>query len=194
MTIERNGITIELTEAEKEAVFREVEHKYRLNDARCHLDELSETLEEDGSSLRETYGVHFTSVIDNASDNYALENIIKEYEKHLDCNIDDNTTWRNAVEMVMRRFKEPYKSKAITELALVFDEQRSCGVSVESILGIVSIDDLISKESSPEYIVDDIISYFCKFVDEENMDEKMAWYNACYKALEAFKKKGDNNE
>lgn len=103
MIIERNGVTIELTNAEKEAVFREVEHEYRLADARCHLEELSNSLEEDDSSLRKEYGIHFDSAIDETSDDYILEDIVTEYENRFDCNIDENTTWQHALEKVLIR-------------------------------------------------------------------------------------------
>lgn len=88
---------IELPSSVKEAVFREVEHKYLLADADYHVEEyiLSNT------GLRPDLVEEFIKIrIPNYDD--FLEKCVKRYEKTCDCNIDQNSTWREAVSFVFK--------------------------------------------------------------------------------------------
>ncbi|MBQ7818571.1 MAG: hypothetical protein IJ341_02620 [Bacteroidales bacterium] len=183
MTIERNGVTIELTNAEKESVFREVEHKYRLSDARNHLEELSNDLDGDDSSLRKTYGVHFDSAIDETSDDYILEDIVTEYENRFDCNIDENTTWRHALERVLDDIKNSFLTMASKKISDIFDKKYKRGITALD----KALDDTkyqLENPYSPKYILEDVFNNYISIIDAENISDDTAWYNACIKALE----------
>lgn len=186
-----NGVMeeFELTGAEMEAAFREQQRSYMIMDAESHLTELSDELEGDGSSLRKVYGISLETAIDEKSPDYLLDSVVDMYERHFDCNIDENTTWRNAVEYMLKDVKEYFIKKAVEKLEYVFAEQRdNGGYSLESILGIMSINELTDSKSD-KYILDDIIEYYTVYIDEGKLAEDTAWYNACAKALDEFKSK-----
>lgn len=186
---EVNGtvVEIELTRIEIETAFREQQRSYMIMDAESHLTELSDELEGDGSSLRKVYGISLETAIDEKSPDYLLDSVVDMYERHFDCNIDENTTWRNAVEDMLKDVKEYFIEKAVEKLEYVFAEQHdNGGCSLESILGIMSINELTDSKSD-KYILDDIIAYYTEYVDEEHLTEDTAWYNACAKSLDKFK-------
>ena len=74
----------------EEAVYRAKEHKYRLEDALRHCNECFEE-------------VYFEDEDAYSFDEADLENLVKEFEENMDCNLDENSVWNDVIK---RYFQE----------------------------------------------------------------------------------------
>lgn len=84
------------TEEQLEEAYRIREHQYRIEDVKQMLGWLYE---------REIFGVE-AELAPEMPD--ILEAVVKEYEKRMDCNEDENTTMQNACEAVMKSIWEKF--------------------------------------------------------------------------------------
>lgn len=91
-----------LTNEERERVYREVEREYRLKDAEKHLLEHFnfESSDEDLScpELELKCGYSLEEAIDPESPNYILDYLVEAYEDAADCNVAENQTWDSVIE------------------------------------------------------------------------------------------------
>ena len=74
----------------EEAVYRAKEHRYRLEDALRHCNECFEE-------------VYFEDEDAYSFDEADLENLVKEFEENMDCNLDENSLWNDVIK---RYFQE----------------------------------------------------------------------------------------
>ena len=71
-------------------MYRAKEHRYRLEDARRHCNECFEE-------------VYFEDEDAYSFDEADLENLVKEFEENMDCNLDENSVWNDVIK---RYFQE----------------------------------------------------------------------------------------
>lgn len=99
------GLEYEMTEKQIEAAFRYQQMQYRRQDAKCQLDEFIyggdpdeiKTIDREMSELyfKEQYGM-------NAADAYKkIDQIVWRFDGDDSCNVDENTTWQNAIRSVL---------------------------------------------------------------------------------------------
>lgn len=85
-------------EINREQIFREVEHQYLLEDARCQYLEYvfgnEDVFEEDEKKA--------LSELENKFGTNVFERLVSEFEDLQDCNIADNDTWRNVIERFLK--------------------------------------------------------------------------------------------
>lgn len=95
MNIQRNGKTIELTAAEVEEAYREQLHNYRKQDAVKHLGDMFGGEPEEFSHK---YGIDLDEMV---KDDGFLDVCVERFEDELDCNIDENSQWENAIQTTL---------------------------------------------------------------------------------------------
>ena len=112
-TIVRNGQTITLTDDEVENIYRFQERRYRLKDARAHvndyilqytnrdddpwnMDITTVTKKDARKKLSKKQKKEFAILLAITDDD--LEYLADEFECRFDCNDGENTTWENIIE------------------------------------------------------------------------------------------------
>lgn len=103
ITFEHNGFTYTMSEDEIEAAYRYQEHRYRLDDARRHLNILIFECEDpdpkcdvfkiDTHVFEKKYGITYEA----ASSPEMLEKYVGVFEKRFSCNGDENSQWNMAI-------------------------------------------------------------------------------------------------
>ena len=78
----------ELSDEEIEAAFRIQQHRYRREDA--------------ANMLKDMYEWEQISEEQWKQGNEMLDEIVQRYEDTIECNVDENTLWRNACEYVLK--------------------------------------------------------------------------------------------
>lgn len=101
---EYNGMRYTMTEQEIEAAYRYQERRYRLQDAKRHLDIIVFGLD-DGDALDDPeskeamayfakqYGISY----EEASSDKMLEEYLRRFEGRFDCNYDENSQWEASI-------------------------------------------------------------------------------------------------
>lgn len=95
MNIQRNGKTIELTATEVEEAYREQLHNYRKQDAVKHLGDM---FGKEPEGFSQKYGIELNEIV---KDDGFLDVIVERFEDEFDCNIDENSQWENAIQIVL---------------------------------------------------------------------------------------------
>lgn len=75
-------------EVDKENIFREIEHAYRLEDARNFVADY----------LAWKHDCDTDDITDEELDGYDYEYLVEQYEDRQDCNVAFNDTWQAVVE------------------------------------------------------------------------------------------------
>lgn len=107
-----NGKQYEMTSDEIEAAYRYQRHHYLLMDAAMHLEEFvfGYTLEdpdrltdcdiEEEAYFTDEYGITFEEAKKH------LNSFVYKFESRQDCDIDENSTWSNAIRNVLLDLKD----------------------------------------------------------------------------------------
>lgn len=114
MDITRNGEKFTLTDTELYQAYAEQKHLFLLEDAERHLfehfgiDEDSDDSEiaKVESAFFAKYGFSFTAACQENDSNYLLADIVSRYEHDFDCNVPENVTWDNAVQLVLQTHRK----------------------------------------------------------------------------------------
>lgn len=100
-----HGKRYEMTEEQLEAAYRFRQKQYRMVDAKSHLEQF---IYGDEPSTMSDFDIQYQE--DDFFDRYhmtpqeafgKLQKIVSRYDQDCDCNLDENSRWRNAIQNVL---------------------------------------------------------------------------------------------
>ena len=106
MIINREGQTFELTPEELEQAYRERLRQYTEEDAEVHFlarfdgepESAEDVSAEEKKNFADEYGFTVLDAVNPDSENYILGDLADRYEHDHDCNIDENSMWRDLID------------------------------------------------------------------------------------------------
>ena len=125
MKITRNGQEWELTPTELREAFDEQMEQYLKEDAvnqLCFhaLEGDSEGIDENAiKAFNRRYGIEFSELLDESSEHYLLERIMKRFEKYSSCNVAENDTYETIIcELLHELGKEQAEKRLPNKIVL----------------------------------------------------------------------------
>lgn len=106
MIINREGQKFELTPEELEQAYRERLRQYTEEDAEGHFlarfdgepESAEDVSAEEKKNFADEYGFTVLDAVNPHSKNYILGDLADRYEHNHDCNIDENSMWRDLID------------------------------------------------------------------------------------------------
>ena len=104
-------VEITLSDDEMYEVYQAQQERFRLRDAQDHFDEfvfgadpeaLDEArVEQEKQRFQERYGFSYDEAVDPKSEHYVLGEAARRFRNKYDCEIDENTQWKIAIEYLL---------------------------------------------------------------------------------------------